>query len=63
MGYDTVGVDLTHLNFTLLLFRSYLQTFDGPVNCMAVGVPPIQREMCIRVTPVDRAVGSIYLPD
>src|SRR4030042_1044737 len=61
MTDNTIGVGFSHINLAGLFSGGYLQALDAPVDSVTVGVPPIQRQMRIRVGEVDRAVGLIYI--
>ena len=62
MTDDAVGVGLVHLYLAGLLSSSYPKPFDGPVDCMTVGMPPVQRHVPVRISVVNGTVGVVQLP-
>ena len=61
MANDTVGVGLGHINLLGLFPGGYLQTLDTPVDGVAVGEPPIQGEMRIRIGEVYWAIDIVQI--
>jgi hypothetical protein len=55
---DAVGICLFSGKF---LIAGSLQAFYGPIDCVRVGMPPIERLMFVGVAEIDRTVIIIYL--